>query len=107
MALSTACKEAIAMRRLMIELGCGDVETPTVAYGDNLSAQQLAKNPVHHAWTKYVDIRYHFARETVDQGQIVVKYASTEIMIADILTKNLHKKKHEGFVKFLDMNKQL
>jgi len=95
MALSTACKEAIAMRRLMIELGCGDVETPTVAYGDNLSAQQLAKNPVHHARTKHVDILYHFdfVREIVDQGQMVLKYVSTEIIIADILTNNLHKKK--------------
>nr|XP_041630563.1 secreted RxLR effector protein 161-like [Drosophila kikkawai] len=54
MALSTACKEAVAMRRLIIELGCGDAETPTIVFGDNLSAQQLAKNPVHHARTKHI-----------------------------------------------------
>ncbi|XP_046869130.1 uncharacterized protein LOC124461684, partial [Drosophila willistoni] len=45
MALSTACKEAIVLRRLIIEIGCGEEDTSTVLYGDNLSAQQLAKNP--------------------------------------------------------------
>lgn len=26
-------------------------------YTENLSAQQLVKNPVHHSWSKHIDIR--------------------------------------------------
>jgi len=37
------------MRRLINEIGCGDEKTPIILYGDNLSSQALAKNPVHHS----------------------------------------------------------
>jgi len=34
MALSSACKEAILMRRLINEIGCEDEKTPIILYGD-------------------------------------------------------------------------
>lgn len=103
MALTTACKEAIALRRLIVEIGCGDLKTPTVMHGDNLSAQHLAKNPVHHSRTKHIDIRYHFIREVMKEGHVVLEYTSTNEMIADIMTKNLSKGKHNGFMKMLNL----
>ncbi|XP_043862632.1 secreted RxLR effector protein 161-like [Drosophila santomea] len=68
MALSAAFKEAIVMRRLILEIGCGDDNTPIVVYGDNLSAQALTKNPVNHSRTKHIDISYHFVRDVVKEG---------------------------------------
>ncbi|KAH8392285.1 hypothetical protein KR215_004727 [Drosophila sulfurigaster] len=103
MALSAACKEAVALRRLFIEIGCGDESTPTFLYGDNLSAQQLAKNPVHHARTKHIDIRHHFVRDVVKEGHVTLKYVSTDLMIADILTKNLQKLKHTEFTNKMNL----
>lgn len=79
------------------------MRTPTLLYGDNLSAQHLAKNPVHHARTKHIDIRYHFVRDVVDRGDIKLEYVSTNEMIADVLTKNLSKKKHHEFLKLLNL----
>ena len=35
---------------------------------DSQSAIDLAKNQVHHARTKYIDVRFHFVLEIVDEG---------------------------------------
>ncbi|KAH8356655.1 hypothetical protein KR084_002352 [Drosophila pseudotakahashii] len=103
MALSSAVKEALHLRRLIIEIGCGREDTPTIIYGDNLSAQNLAKNPVYHARSKHIDIRYHFVREVIQQGDVKLKYVSTNDVIDDLLTKNLSKLKHEKFVKLMNI----
>ncbi|XP_070144877.1 uncharacterized protein, partial [Drosophila kikkawai] len=62
-ALSSAAKEAMYLSRLLKEVGCHPASDPVHIYGDNLSAQQIATNPVHHKRTKHIDIRYHHVRE--------------------------------------------
>ena len=52
----------------------------------------MAKNPVGHARTEHIDIRYHFVREGVQHGAIALKYIATDEMIADILPKNRSEK---------------
>ena len=52
----------------------------------------MAKNPVGHARTEHIDIRYHFVREGVQDGAIALKYIVTDEMIADILPKNRSEK---------------
>ena len=37
---------------------------------DSMSAIYLAKNQVHHARTKNIDVRFHFTREILDEGDI-------------------------------------
>ncbi|XP_068466694.1 secreted RxLR effector protein 161-like [Phaseolus vulgaris] len=34
--------------------------------------ESLAKNQVFHARTKHIDVRYHFVREILDEGEIVL-----------------------------------
>ena len=63
--------------------------TATIIYEDNQSCIALAKNPIHHARSKHIDIQYHFIREKVELGEIELKYMATEDMIADALTKPL------------------
>ena len=38
---------------------------------------------------KHIDIRHHFIRETVQQGEIEVKHLASTEMLADLLTKAL------------------
>ncbi len=38
---------------------------PTVLMENNQGAIAFAKNPVAHARTKHIDIRYHYEREAV------------------------------------------
>ena len=37
---------------------------------DNKSAIALSKNPVHHDRSKYLDIRFHFIRECIEDGKV-------------------------------------
>jgi len=58
---------------------------------DNQPAIALAKNPVlhDHDRSKHIDTRFHFIRDCVDGGQIVLEFVETERQLADILTKPL------------------
>jgi len=58
---------------------------------DNQNAIAVAYNPVEHARTKHIDIRYHFVREAIQKRLVEVKYCSSREMVADILTKALSK----------------
>ena len=101
-ALSTATQEAIWLRRLLADVG-EPPEGPTEIYEDNQGAVSMAKNPVGHARTKHIDIRYHFVREGVQDGAIALKYIATDEMIADILTKPLPKHRFQKLVTELGM----
>jgi hypothetical protein len=56
---------------------------------DNNPAIALMKNPVFHGRSKHIDIKYHFIRECVERGQILVKRVCTTEQKADALTKPL------------------
>ena len=62
---------------------------------------QQSRNPKHHNRTKHIDISYHFTRERVISGEIIVTYCPTENMLADIMTKGLGRVKFERFRKML------
>ena len=101
-ALSAATQEAIWLRRLLTDVG-ESLEDPVVINEDNQGAIAMAKNPVGHARTKHIDIRYHFVCEGVQNGAIILKYVATDEMIADILTKPLPKHPFEKLVMELGM----
>jgi hypothetical protein len=56
---------------------------------DNTSAICIAKNPVQHSRTKHIDVRFHFLRDHVEKGTIVLHRIDTEHQLADIFTKYL------------------
>ena len=87
MALAHTTKEAMWLRTLLSELGFD--QGTTIVYEDNQSCIAMAKNPVHHARSKHIDIQHHFVREKVESGDIEVVYLPTEDMVADALTKPL------------------
>lgn len=70
-------------------------------YIDNRSAIDLAKNPIFHGRSKHIDVRYHFIRECVEQGLIVIKHVKTGEQRADILTKALTTVKFERMRRML------
>lgn len=87
-AAASAAKEAVWLRNLLNDIGCR-CEKAIILYIDNQSAIRLIKNPEFHKRTKHIDIRHHFIREKVEQGDIEVKYVPTNYQRADILTKAL------------------
>ena len=54
---------------------------------DSQSAIHLAKNQVYHARTKHIDVRYHFVREIIEEGGVLVQKIKTDDNPADMLTK--------------------
>ncbi|GAA0186280.1 non-receptor serine/threonine protein kinase [Lithospermum erythrorhizon] len=93
---ATVCAcQAIWMKRILNELvkqedGC------IVIRCDNSSSIKLSKNPVMHGRCKHIDVRFHFLRNLVKEGRILLTYCSSTNQIADVITKAL---KMEAFVK--------
>jgi len=54
---------------------------------DSMSAIYLAKNQVYHVRTKHIDVRCHFIREILDEGDIELLKIYTKENPTDILTK--------------------
>ena len=59
-----ACKEAIWLAHLVKDLGM-IVEMPTL-HCDSQSAIMMAKNPIFHAKTKHIDVKYHFIMDMLE-----------------------------------------
>jgi len=87
MVVIEAVKEAIWLRGLLGEFGLR--QGLTTVYCDSQSTIHLTKNQMYHEGTKHIDVRYHFIREIIGQGQIVVKKIGTEDNSADMFTKPL------------------
>ena len=115
MGQTQATKEAVWLRSLLNEL-----DTPTfssspnpsgspsttpgntplyavIIHCDNQGAVALAKDPQAHARSKHIDIQWHYQREKVDDGSVILKYIPTDQQIADGLTKPLSKDKFLAF----------
>lgn len=61
--------------------------TPTTIWCDNIGVIALVSNTVFHAWTKHIEVDFHFIREKVTNKDIQVCYISTLHQIADIFTE--------------------
>ena len=91
MSLTEAAKEAIHLKTLLAEV---DVQQEAVMiFNDNQAAQHLSQNPVVNSKSKHINIREHFIREVVKQGNIKLAYQKTEDMDADLLTKPIGRQK--------------
>ena len=89
-ALASTAQEAVWLRQLTTELGNGSAEATTI-FEDNQAAISMSKNPQFHGRAKHISIKYHFVHEQVSDGTVRLKYCRTQDMVADILTKGLHR----------------
>ena len=87
MAVVEAIKEAIWMRGLFGELSLD--HKVIVVHCDSQSAIHLTKDQMFHERTKHIDVKYHFVRDIISQGDISVKKIGTADNPADMLTKSL------------------
>lgn len=94
MAATAAACQGIWLRKLLSQI-TGIQVSPVVIYIDNMSDIDLAKNPVFHEMSKHIDIRYHFIRECVEHGEVVIKHVRIDLQRADTLTKALSTVKFE------------
>eukprot|EP00253_Pinus_taeda_P025601 PITA_25601 len=101
-AATVAACQAIWMRRMLRSL-CQEQTKGTIIFCDNSSAIELSKNYVFHKRTKHIDTKFHYIRELVNKGEIVLKHCRTQEQVVDILTKPLGQKSFEFLRKCLGM----
>ena len=89
-AVATAACQVVWLRRLLGELTGVEAHPPALMV-DNQPAIALAKNPVLHDQSKHIDMKFHFLRDCVDGGQIVIEFVETARQLADVLTKPLRR----------------
>jgi hypothetical protein len=87
-AASQATQSIVWIRRLLDELGFGS-EEPTVLYEDNTACIFIAGDENLTQRTKHIDVRYHYIRDCIGNGIVVLRHISTELQLADIFTKCL------------------
>jgi len=101
MALAATVQEALHLVQLLSDVGEGSQHRPVVIFGDNQGAIALSKDPVNHQRSKHIDVRYHFIRDEVNHGRVVIEYCPTSDMVADMMTKPVTKVKLGQFSKFI------
>ena len=76
---------------------------PVTLYEDNQPAIHITNGSAAEGRTKHIDARYHYIREKIADGTILVRWISTNEQVADGFTKPLDRFKHERFVQQLNM----
>ena len=87
-AAAIAACQVVWLHRLLGEL-TGVKAHPPALMVDNQPAIALTKNPVLHDRSKHIDVKFHFLRDCVDGGQIVIEFVETDRQLVDVLTKPL------------------
>lgn len=100
MAATAAACQSIWLKNVLSQV-TDECTGPVVLYIDNKSTIDLAKNPIFHGRSKHIVIRYHFIRECVERGEIVIEHVPGDQQRADILTKPLSTVKFEQMRKLL------
>ncbi|PWA86471.1 copia-type pol polyprotein [Artemisia annua] len=86
-AAAGCCANVLWMKIQLIDYGIHYKSIPI--FCDNTSAIAISNNPVLHQRTKHIDIRYHFIRDHIMNGEIELIFIPTEYQLADIFTKPL------------------
>ena len=71
---------------------------------DNQGVIALTKDNKFHACTKHIDVHYHFIREAVEDGKVMVQYIPTGDNVSDIFTKLLAKAKFQELAELLGLH---
>jgi len=85
--LSDCSCQLVWTSNLLSEIGF-DIPVPHL-YGDSLGSLFWSTNPVQEKRSKYINIRYHYVRDAIEDDKIKLYYIDGARNPADILTKNL------------------
>lgn len=84
-AATEASEEMIWLQWFIGELGWK--EENSTLWSDNQSAIHLAKNSAFYARTKHIQLRYHFIRQVLEDGQLKLDKVDRSRNPVDMLTK--------------------
>ncbi|KAL4387066.1 hypothetical protein GQ457_09G030440 [Hibiscus cannabinus] len=85
---TATANQAIWLRNLLSDLGFKQ-ESATILLCDNKSAIAIAENHVQHGRTKHINVKFRAIREAEKNSLIKMEFCSSEIQVADLMTKVL------------------
>jgi hypothetical protein len=85
-AASLSTCQAIWLKNLIEEISQAKIESVKLMI-DNVSAINLAKNPIAHGRSKHIELRFHYLREQVNNGNLTLEHCRSEDQVADLFTK--------------------
>ena len=83
------------------------ISRPLRIFCDNSAAVFMAKNNKSGSRSKHIDIKYLAIRERVKEKKVVIEHISTELMIADPLTKGMPPLKFKDHVEKMGLGSTL
>ena len=90
-ATTEVAKEMIWFHLFLEELG--HPQKDNYLFTDSQSAIHLAKNLALHSKTKHIQLRYHFIRSVLEDGQLKLEKIHTNENLADMLRKVVTREK--------------
>ena len=70
---------------------------------DKESAVFLAKNQTYNAQTKHADVKYHYVREIIESGVVLLKKIDTKDNSSNMLTKMISGVKFQHYLKLIQI----
>ena len=81
----------------------GVIQENIAVFCDNQSAIFLAKNQTYHVWMKHIDVKYHYMREIIKGGDVLLKKIDTKDNPLDMLTKVVYGVKFQHCLKLIQI----
>ena len=100
-AAGSCCAQILWMKNQLLDYDLQFSRIPI--YCVSTSAIAIANNPVLHSKTKHIEIRYHFIRDHVMNGDIELHFVPTEYQLADLFTKPLDETRFNILISELGM----
>lgn len=104
-AAAMATSQVYWLRKILGDIGMKQKEA-TELFCDNQSAIAMSKNPVFHNRTRHINIKYHFIREAIEEGEVQLTFCKSEDQVANNFTKALPKEKFFKFRELLGVMEQ-
>ncbi|KAJ9544260.1 hypothetical protein OSB04_023967 [Centaurea solstitialis] len=101
-AAASCCSQALWMQTQLRDYGYSIDKIPILC--DSKSAIAISANPVQHSKTKHIDIRYHFLKHHVEEGNVEMLFVTSEYQLADLFTKALDEKRFNFLVEKVGMS---
>ncbi|KAH9761191.1 hypothetical protein KPL70_000407 [Citrus sinensis] len=101
MAATEAVKEVIWLKGLLGDLGV--IQENITVFCDNQSAIFLGKNQTYHARTKHIDVKYHYVREIIESGVVLLRKIDTKDNPSDMLTNVVSGVKFQHCLKLIQI----
>jgi hypothetical protein len=92
-----ATKDILFLRNIMIEIGF-KINEPTTIYNDNTSTITNLNNNIINGKNRSEARKHFYARNAIQNGEIIIKYIKSKLNLADAFTKPMDKANYNNII---------